>query len=417
MGLCGLDFGTSNSALALPSGEVVPIDLPAANPRLFRSVLFFPEDDPGVFAGEGAIAEYLSGGYGRFLQSVKTWLPSRAFQSTAIRNKPFQLEELVALLLRRIREGAERQVGASLREVVLGRPAVFSEDPESEALAQRRLERAARLAGFERVGFLIEPIAAAYAYEARLTEDELVLVGDFGAGTSDFTLMRLGPRHRGGADRRADIVGSDGVYVGGDKFDAEIMRRLLPHFGAGSTYRLTGQRLPIPNHVLNKLLSWNEMSFIREASTQQLLEQMLKTSDRLPAVEALYDLVEENLGFHLFRAIERAKVELSSKEETLLRFDAARIHLEERLTRDEFERLTAPLIDRLDACVTRLLTRTGVGPEGVDAVFLTGGSSQIPSVRRLFVRRFGEAKLRTADAFTSVAEGLGRGARSEPTGG
>jgi hypothetical chaperone protein len=195
------------------------------------------------------------------------------------------------------------------------------------------------------------------------------------------------------------------------------MRQLLPHFGAGSTYRLTGQRLPIPNHVLNKLLSWNEMSFIREASTQQLLEQMLKTSDRLPAVEALYDLVEENLGFQLFRAIERAKVELSSKAETLLHFDAARIQIRERITRVDFERFTAPLIDRLDACVTRLLTRTGVGPEGVDAVFLTGGSSQIPSVRRLFARRFGEEKLRTADAFTSVAEGLGRGALAQAEGG
>jgi hypothetical chaperone protein len=411
MGLCGLDFGTSNSALALPSGEVVPIDRLAASPRLFRSVLFFPEDDPGVFAGEAAIAEYLSGGYGRFLQSVKTWLPSRAFQSTSIRNKPFQLEDLIALLLRRIREAAEHQVGTPLREVVLGRPAVFSEDPDAEALAQRRLERAAQLAGFESVRFLIEPIAAAYAYEARLTQNELVLVGDFGAGTSDFTLMRLGPKHRGGPDRRADIVGSDGVYIGGDKFDAEIMRHtLLPYFGAGSTYRLTGQRLPIPNHVLNKLLSWNEMSFIREASTQQLLEQMLKTSDRLPAVEALFDLVEENLGFQLFRAIERAKVELSSKEETWLRFDAARIHIRERITREDFERFSAPLTDRLDTCVTRLLERTGVGPEAIDAVFLTGGSSQIPSVRRLFAQRFGEAKLRTADAFTSVAEGLGRGA-------
>lgn len=411
MGLCGLDFGTSNSALALPSGEVVPIDVAAPNPRLFRSVLFFPEDDPGVFTGEGAISEYLSGSYGRFLQSVKTWLPSRAFQSTSLRNKPFQLEDLVALLLRRIREAAERKVGTPLREVVLGRPAVFSEEPEAEALAQRRLERAAQLAGFETIRFLIEPIAAAYAYEARLTRDELVLVGDFGAGTSDFTLMRLGPSHRGGPDRRADIVGSDGVSIGGDKFDAEIMRHvLLPYFGAGSTYRLTGQRLPIPNHVLNKLLSWNEMSFIREPSTQQLLEQMLKTSDRLPAVEALHDLVEENLGFQLFRAIEQAKVALSSQEEAPLRFEAARIHIQERIRRKDFERFSAPLLERLEACVARLLARTGVGPESIDAVFLTGGSSQIPAVRRLFAQRFGETKLRTADAFTSVAEGLGRGA-------
>lgn len=410
MASCGVDFGTSNSALALPSGEVIPIDGIAPNPLLFRSVLFFPEEGKEVFAGHGAIGEYLSGGDGRFLQSVKTWLPSRAFQSTLLRNKPFQLEDLVALLLRRIREAGERHLGTSLREVVLGRPAVFSEDVAAETLAQRRLERAAQIAGFEPIRFLIEPIAAAYAYEARLARDEWVLVGDFGAGTSDFTLMRLGPGRRGRSDRREDIVGSDGVYIGGDRFDAEIMRhKLLPHFGAGSTYTLTGRRLPIPNHVLNKLLSWNEMSFIRERSTQELLERMLDTSDRPRAIEALHDLVMENLGFQLFRAIEQAKVALSSAEEATVRFDAARIHIQERITRAEFERFSAPLLERIDGCVARLLARTRTPPEQVDSVFLTGGSSQIPAVRALFARRFGEAKLRTADAFTSVAEGLGRG--------
>jgi hypothetical chaperone protein len=413
MGICGVDFGTSNSALALGTGEVVRIDPPAPNPNLLRSVLFFPDEERSVHAGEAAIREYLAGGYGRFLQSVKTWLPSRAFQSTTIRNRPFLLEDLVALLLRRVREEGERISGEPLDEVVLGRPARFSEDEATDAFAQRRLERAAELAGFTKVRFLIEPIAAAFAYEARLTRDERVLVGDFGAGTSDFTLMRLGPGRRGGADRRADIIGSDGVYIGGDRFDAEIMRHvLLPHFGAGTTYSvrgaMTGRRLPIPNHVLNKLLSWHEMSFIREPSTQELIEQMLETSDRKEAIEALHDLVEDNLGFQLFRAIEAAKVTLSREEEAVLRFDAARIRLEERITREAFERFCQPLIRELDGCVGRLLERTGISPDDVDAVFLTGGSSQIPAVRRIFRERFGEERLRTADAFTSVAEGLGR---------
>ena len=411
MGTCGLDFGTSNSALALPTGEVLPIDAIAPQPRLFRSVLFFPDDAPDVFAGQAGIDEYLAGGYGRFIQSVKTWLKSRGFDRTQIRNRPYRLEDLVALLLRRIREAAEAQVGAPLREVVLGRPARFSEDPELDALAQRRLEAAAGLAGFERVRFLIEPIAAAYAYEARLEREERVLVGDFGAGTSDFTLMRLGPERRTRGDRRDDILGSDGVYLGGDDFDAEIMRHcLLRHFGAGSTYSLTGRRLPIPNHVLNKLLSWSEMSFIREPSTRELIDRMLRTSDRPEAIEALHDLVEENLGFQLFRAIERAKVALSTADETMLRFDAARIHVEERITRARFEAFIAPLLERLDACVAGLLARSGSSPEQIDAVFLTGGSSQIPAVSRLFAQRFGEEKLRTGDAFTSVVEGLGRGA-------
>ena len=143
MASCGLDFGTSNSAVALPSGQVLPIDPGAFSPRLFRSVLFFPEEGRASLAGHAAIEEYLHRSEGRFIQSVKGWLPSRTFTATQIRNKAFRLDDLVALLLRKIREQAEAAAGQPLDDVVLGRPAVFSTDPEQEQLAQDRLQRAA----------------------------------------------------------------------------------------------------------------------------------------------------------------------------------------------------------------------------------------------------------------------------------
>ncbi len=408
MSACGLDFGTSNSAVALPSGRVLLVDHAASEPRLFRSVLFFPEGEPGVHAGEEAIAEYLRHGEGRFIQSVKSWLASSTFTATQIRNRAMRLEELVALLLKRIRAAAEHASGMTLDEVVLGRPARFSLDPAADALAERRLAEAARFAGFSRVEFLIEPIAAALAYEAGLDRDELVLVADFGAGTSDLTLMRLGPS-RTGRDRRGDVVGSGGVPIGGDRFDAEIMRgKLLPFFGAGSSYEVQGKRMPIPSHLLGKLLSWHEMSFIKERGTRALIDTMLRSSDRLRAIEALQDLVEENLGYRLFRGIERAKIHLSVADTARLDFEEARVEVHTHLRRAEFELFIAPLLDALDECVAELLRSTGVAAEQVEAVFLTGGSSQIPAVRQRFAARFGEAKLRTADAFTSVAEGLGR---------
>jgi hypothetical chaperone protein len=409
MATCGIDFGTSNSAVALPSGTVVYLDPGAPLPRLFRSVLFFPEGESGYLAGERAITEYLEHAEGRLIQSVKSWLPSRTFTATHIRGRGVRLEELVAMILRRIREAAERVTNEPITEAVLGRPARFSPDDDADAYAERRLAEAAALAGFQKVRFLIEPIAAALAYEAGITRDELVLVADFGAGTSDFTLMRLGPGRRGRADRRGDVLASDGVRVGGDRFDAAIMRdRLLGYFGARSSYEVMDKRLRMPSHIMGKLLSWHEMSFIRERSTQQVIERMLWSSDDVPAIEALQDLVHENLGFHLFRAIESAKIALSSEERTTLRFHQARIHIEERLSRVEFERASADLLAALADCADRLLERAGVGRAEVDAVFLTGGSSQIPAVRQLFVERFGAGRLRSADAFTSVAEGLGR---------
>lgn len=411
MRACGLDFGTSNTAAALPDGTVLPLQPHTQEPRLFRSVLFFPDDEQEIYAGADAIQRYLEDNTGRFIQSVKSFLHSSSFRATQVKGRTYTIEELVAVLLRRVRDAAGAQMGGAPEGVILGRPAVFTPDPEADALAQQRLLKAAELAGFKQVQFLIEPIAAALAYEAQLTRDELVLVADFGAGTTDLTLMRLGPSRRGNPDRRPDVVGSTGVRIGGDRFDAEIMRhKLLPRFGAGSTYRVRGfsdKRLPIPQHVMAKLLSWHEMSFIREKSTQELLETMLDTSDRKAEIQALYDLVMDNLGYRLFRAIEAAKVRLSKDEQATVDFEEARIQLHEPITRAEFEAFSKPLLDELDQCTEGLVSRHSEAAN-IDAVFLTGGSSQIPAVRQLYVRRFGEERVRTADAFTSVAEGLGR---------
>jgi hypothetical chaperone protein len=411
MAVCGIDFGTSNSAVALPSGEVLALLPSAPDPRLFRSVLFFPEEEREFYTGHAAIERYLEDGAGRFIQSIKSWLPSASFHATQIRNRPYLLEDLVAILLRGLRESASKHTGTELTEVVLGRPAVFSTDAEADALAEKRLRKAAETAGFTEIRFLIEPIAAALAYEAQLDHDEQVLVADFGAGTTDLTLMKLGPERRGRKDRRADVIGSAGVSIGGDKFDAAIMRgKLLPHFGSESSYLqpFSTKRQEIPKHVLAKLLSWHEMSFIRERSTQELIAQMLKTSDQKAQIEALHDLVMDNLGYQLFRAIEAAKIKLSTQEETAFDFEEARISIRETITREEFERFAQPLLESLQACVDGLLATAPL--ESIDAVFLTGGSSQIPAVRELFVKKFGAGRVRTADAFTSVAEGLGRAA-------
>lgn len=408
MPTCGLDFGTSNSAVALATGDVLTVEPSADAARLSRSVLFFPEETTETLAGAEAIDRYLQDNAGRFIQSMKTWLPSTSFVRTQIRGRTLALEELIAIFLRNLRRQASGACGLELDEVVLGRPARFSPDPKTDAFAEQRLRRAAELAGFRQVSFVIEPIAAALAYEANLARDEQVLVVDFGAGTTDLTLMRLGPSHRGHADRRVDVVASSGLYVGGDRFDAAIMKhKLLKYFGQGTTYAVGFKRMPIPTYVMSRLLSWHEMSLIREKSTRELIDLMLKTSDDIGAIEALHDLVMYNLGYRLFRAIEQAKIALSSQPVAVVRFDDERVHIEEQVTRAEFDTFCAPLLDELEACTDQLLAPLPK-PLKIDSVFLTGGSSQIPAVHRLFSRKFGADRIRTADAFTSVVEGLGR---------
>lgn len=268
---------------------------------------------------------------------------------------------------------------------------------------------AAELAGFPKPAFVIEPIAAALGYEAQLGSDETVLVGDLGAGTSDFTLMKSGPSRRDRKDRREDVISSGGIYIGGDKFDAAIVEhRLLKSFGLGSTYLALTERMELPTWMTRRLLAWHELTLLRERSTLEFLRQVKAHSDRPAAIENLLALVEENLAFHLYRAVEKAKRELGAAQQAKVVFSEGGIELDETVSREEFEAWTKPLRDGLEKTLDGVLAKAGgVEPE---AVFLTGGTSRIPSERALFADRFGESRMRSGDAFTSVVAGLGRAA-------
>ena len=407
----GLDFGTSNTTAAvLVDGEaqVLALDPSAADPRLFRSVLFFP-DEGHMLAGAEAIAAYLEVSEGRFMQSLKSFLPVKSFTSTAVRGRAFTLEALIGLLLRCVKTGIERELGEPVDRLVLGRPARFADDDAGDAFAEARLLRAAEEAGFKQVTFRIEPLAAGLAHEATLEHEERVLTGDFGAGTSDFTVMRLSPARHRDADRKADILSRAGIYVAGDAIDGAVMQhQLLRHFGSEARHRpmRVGHWTGMPAHLMRKLLSWHTMSFIREKSTQVFLDDFLKTTDQPAQVGALIDLVRFNLGYHLFRAIEAAKVTLSTEPVARITFADARVKVDAELTRDQFEALIDPLVQKLGATLDRALAQAGLGPDEIDAVVLTGGTSLIPRVAQLFLARFGPEKLRRADAFSSVAEGL-----------
>ena len=415
-GCVGLDFGTSNSAAAIPGAtasspaRVLPIDPFNEDVRLLRSVLFFPQDSRDVFAGAQAIGQYLAAEEGRFIQSVKTFLPS-TFDRTVINGRTWQLHDLVAAILRPIRERIEAHTGEPVERLVLGRPAVFSPDPALDARAQATLARAAVVAGFPEPTFVIEPIAAALSYEETLDHDELVLVGDFGAGTSDFTLMQLGPSHAGVTDRHADIVASSGVYVGGDRFDAAIVEHcMLSHFGAGATYMAFTARTQLPAWIVRKLLYWHELALLREPKTMNFLRQALETTDDARGLQHLLSLLEENLAYNMYRAVEAGKRQLSDSASADISFHDGDIEIDVTVQRSDFEQWIQPLLTTLDDTVTGLLQKAeGRMP---DAVFLTGGTSKIPAVRALFAKRFGASALRDGDAFSSVAAGRSPGRRS-----
>ena len=413
----GIDFGTTNSALAVAKDGGAELATYSDGERewtTFRSVLYFDPEGRAIggraatYAGPRAIRHYLEAERkGRLVQSVKSFLASRSFTETQIYTHVYTLENLIAAILRRLVAEAERTIGAFDGPIVVGRPVRFAgaETDDDEAFALGRLQAAACEAGLGDVTFELEPVAAAFEYERRLDHDELVLIGDFGGGTSDFTLVHLGP---GAArDGRRAILGNAGVGLAGDTFDSRVVREVVaPLFGRGTHYRSMGKRLELPVWVYQNLERWHFVSFLKSRRTIEMLKGLRAQADEPDAVEALQHLVEADLGFAMYRAVDAAKCHLSVDEVTELALYDPPIDVAERFSRDDFEDWIRDDVRAITNCVEGLLASCNVAPGDVEGVFLTGGSSLVPMVRRYFSRRFGADRLRGGEELTTVAKGL-----------
>jgi hypothetical chaperone protein len=416
----GIDFGTTNSAVAVADGGGAPqlaVFAPGdgrsdASP-VFRSILHFEPDDEGgraprVRAGPAALARYLvTAGEGRLVQSIKSFLASPLFDATEVYGAIYQLEDLVAAILSTLRDDAERQLGLLGPRVVVGRPVRFAGDATDERLALSRLRSALARAGFEEVVFEYEPVAAAYHYALRLSEPEVVLIGDFGGGTSDFSLLRLAP-----SGRKPEILATAGVGVAGDAFDGKLVRhRVAPLLGRDTRYRNAfGDVLPVPRWLYAHLERWHHLSFLKSPRTLQILCDLEREALEPERLRAFVHLVRQDRGFHVYRAVEAAKHALSETSRARISYRDTEVGIETEVARSEFEGWIAPELAKIEFCVDQVLDVAGRGAS-VDRVFLTGGSAFVPAVRAIFARRFGAERIRGGDELGSVASGLALRAR------
>jgi hypothetical chaperone protein len=419
----GIDFGTTNSSVALATTspnagvQLVSFSTPNGGTESYRSILYLQQLKEGTRSrlhsstGPEAIEAYLRADHsGRLIQSLKSWLTSRTLTGTEIFGRRYTLENLIARILGDLRQHAEKAFGFAIRHAVVGRPVRFvgAETAEDDAFGEARLRDAFEHAGFEHVDFELEPVGAAYHYEATLDHDELVLIGDFGGGTSDFSLLRVGPGIRKRGRTPADLLGNSGVGLAGDAFDAKIVRKLVsPRLGLGTMEQSVGKVLPaVPNWVYVKLEHWHHLSFLRTRPVVEMLNGARTRAFEPEKIEALQTLIDEDLGYQLHRAVGRVKAELSSAKTAEFQFRDGTLDIRATVQRREFESWIAEELAAIESSVDGLLATSGVAAGDVDRVFLTGGSSFVPAVRRIFETRFGADRVVTGNEFTSVARGL-----------
>jgi hypothetical chaperone protein len=418
----GIDFGTTNSSVALATGpalvRIATYTTGTSETASFRSVLYFEQFKTASgmkkthsLSGPAAIEHYLDAEEkGRLIQSLKSHLPSRMLTGTEIFGRRHKLEELIARIVSDLRKGAERQFDEPIRRAVVGRPVRFvgAETDEDDEFAVQRLREAFATAGFERVDFELEPVAAAYSYQSSLDHDELIVIGDFGGGTSDFSLLRVGPEVRRRGRTTEDLLGNSGVGLAGDDFDARIVRKLVsPALGSNSEARSLNKLLPaVPAWIYANLERWHYLSFLRTNNVREILKSARIRALEPAKIEALMAIVDEDLGYHLHQAVQRVKFALSSSDRAEFQFHDGGLDLRMPVTRAEFEGWIADDLRAIEGSVDSLLSNAGVTPGEVDRVFLTGGSSFVPAVRRIFASRFGVERIRGGNEFTSVAHGL-----------
>lgn len=425
----GIDFGTTNSSIAVvqPDGAVELVSFPTASAETesFRSVLYLEQHKQAArtqiksYTGPAAIEHYLDAEHkGRLIQSLKSYLTSRTLTGTEVFGRLYSIEDLISRILADLRLRAEKQFHHPVRHATVGRPVRFvgTDSDEDDSFAVQRLTGAFLHAGFESVEFEMEPIAAAYAYESTLDHDELILIGDFGGGTSDFSLVHVGPGVRARGRTAKDLLGNSGLGLAGDAFDARIVRKLVsPALGSDSFERSYAQAadrpasiIPaVPAWIYANLERWHYLSFLKTRNVSQILKSARARAQEPEKIEGLINLIDEDLGYQLHRAVQRLKVDLSHNESAEFQFVDGSMDIGATVNRATFEGWIAEELQSIERCVDNLLDSSNIAAHEVDMVFLTGGTSFVPAVRRIFETRFTESRVRTGNEFTSVARGLG----------
>lgn len=410
--LLAIDFGTSNSLVGAyvnhQKMDALKIDPFAADPTMMRTLLYFPHADLCYYGAEAQKKYIEESMEGRLFRSFKSHLPNQNYLGTIIDNRILTLENMVGTFLLELKKRAEKQLEISIEKAVIGRPARYSMDPVADEVALMRMKKAAAFAGFKEVEFVPEPLAAAFDYRKKMTSEKIILIGDFGGGTSDFTVIRMRP----GQFSKKDVLSIDGCPLAGDSLDSLFMsHKLNKNFGAGSVYRMpfSTNVLKMPQSITQRLNHPAHIVHLKEKETYEFIKEVRKCalldSDK-EAIDRLFLMIEDQQIFSFFEKIETTKKALSNESKYLFDFDYPGLEVSQEFTQQQFVDWAQDVKHKIFSSLDQCLLSAQVTAEEIDMVCLTGGTGQVPFIRQEFVNRFGVQKLQAQSHFHSVLSGL-----------
>jgi hypothetical chaperone protein len=424
-GFAAIDFGTSNSAIALPEGArgVRLVELEPGHPTMPTAVFYRADGshahaEPERLYGRAAVAAYVEGIDGRLMRSMKSILGSDLVtQSTDVGGgRGVRYVDIIAGYLRHLKRMAEAAAGTPLQRVVLGRPVFFVDgEPERDAQAQAALEAAARQVGFTDVRFQYEPIAAALDHESTVDHEQLVLVADIGGGTSDFSLVRVGPARRGRPDRRDDILANHGVHIAGTDFDRHVeLAAILPLLGYRSFGPPQGGQpgREVPSSVYFDLATWHLINTVYAPARLAELRRMKAWYSDPAHHERLMTVLHDRLGHALAAAAEAAKIDVATSGGAHIDLDVVEPALVASLSEAQAAASIEADLARIVAAAQQTARMAGVLPEAVEVLYFTGGSTGLTPLVDRIAAGFPRARRVRGDRFASVAQGLGLHARA-----
>ncbi|MBY3236758.1 Hsp70 family protein [Rhizobium laguerreae] len=410
----GFDFGTTNTVLAMADGGAtrsMAFTSTEGTADSMRTALSFMKDAQlgasalKVEAGHAAIRQFIDNpGECRFLQSIKTFAASALFQGTLIFAKRHNFEDLMEVFVRRLRNYAGDNWPSDVGRIVTGRPVHFAGASPDPALATERYNAALSRFGFPEIHYVYEPVAAAFYFAQNLKRDATVLVADFGGGTTDYSLIRF---ETVAGRLTATPIGHSGVGVAGDHFDYRMIDNIVaPLIGKGSHFKSFDKILEVPSNYYSSFGRWNQLSIFKTTREFEDLKKLVRTSLEPEKLEIFIDLIDHDEGYPLYQAVSATKMALSASEEAPFDFAPLGRGGHRSIKRSDFEGWIADDLARIEGALDDVLDKTETKPAEIDKVFLTGGTSFVPAVRRIFTERFERDRIESGGELLSIAHGL-----------